>query len=369
MGNTFLTPDIIARESLMVLRNNAVMANLVHRDYSSEFVAGVGDTITVRKPAKFQANEFAGSISVQDATENSIDVKMDKHLDVSFAVTSKQLSMDIRDFSEQLLVPAMQAFNDKIDKYLIGLQSQVANRISHSSGAIAPADIIAARKMLTDGATPLTERRLVLGSQAEADLLSSELFISAEKVGDNGTALREASLGRKFGFDTYVDQNVTNTNGGSITFTGTLAVDGAVSGSKSVTIDATTLTGTMKAGDVLLIGGEAYIIASNATASSNEVSVTVDRNLTCDDNTEVTYFGAYTPSLAFHKNALALVTRPLALPRGAKDAAIVNYDGFGLRVVYGYDMNSKTDTVSIDMLCGVKLLDQNLISVINDTRA
>ena len=34
MPNTFLTPDIIAREALMVLRNNAVMAKLVHRDYS-----------------------------------------------------------------------------------------------------------------------------------------------------------------------------------------------------------------------------------------------------------------------------------------------------------------------------------------------
>ena len=52
MANTFLTPDIIAREALMVLRNNAVMANLVHRDYSDEFVNGVGDTITVRKPTK-----------------------------------------------------------------------------------------------------------------------------------------------------------------------------------------------------------------------------------------------------------------------------------------------------------------------------
>ena len=30
-NNTILTPDIIAREALMVLRNNAVMANLGHR--------------------------------------------------------------------------------------------------------------------------------------------------------------------------------------------------------------------------------------------------------------------------------------------------------------------------------------------------
>ena len=290
MANTILTPDIIAREALMVLRNNAVMANLVHRDYSDDFVGAVGDTITVRKPATFVANEYNGSIQVQDAKENSIPVVMDKHLDVSFSVTSKQLSLDIADFSKQLLVPAMQAFADKVDKLLIALETEATSRHPHSAGVIAPADMIAARKFLTENAAPLADRRFVVGATAEADLLGSELFVSAEKVGDAGTALREASLGRKFGMDCYVDQN----------------------------------------------------IAKN---------------------------GDYVPSIAFHKNALALVTRPLALPQGAAKAAIVNYDGFGLRVVYGYDMNTKTDTISIDMLCGVKLLDDKLISVVADSRA
>ena len=291
-NNTILTPDIIAREALMVLRNNAVMANLVHRDYSEEFVAGVGDKITVRKPAKFEAKEFDGKgITVQDATENSVDVTMDKHLDVSFAVTSKQLTLDIASFSEQFLKPAMQAFADKVDKYLIALEADVTNRVNHAEGLFAPADIIAARKHLTDSAAPTTERRLVIGSQADADLLSNELFISAEKVGDNGTALREASLGRKYGFDIYTDQNIEKT----------------------------------------------------------------------EDN--------YTPAVAFHKNAFALVTRPLALPNGAAKSAIVNYDGFGLRVVYGYDLNTKTDTISIDMLCGVKTLDKDLAAVVADSRA
>ena len=289
MANTILTPDIIAREALMVLRNNAVMANLVHRDYSEDFVGAVGDTITVRKPATFVANEYTGSINVQDATETAVPVVMDKHLDVSFAVTAKQMTMDIADFSKQLLVPAMQAFADKVDKLLIALEAEATSRHPHAEGAIAPADLIAARKFLTENAAPLADRRFVVGATAEADLLGNELFVSAEKIGDNGTALREASLGRKFGMDCYVDQN----------------------------------------------------IAKN---------------------------GDYTPSIAFHKNAMALVTRPLALPNGAAKAAIVNYDGFGLRVVYGYDMNTKTDTISIDMLCGVKLLDDKLIAVVADNR-
>lgn len=289
MANTILTSDIIAREALMVLRNNAVMANLVHRDYSNEFVAGVGDTITVRKPATFAAKEFTNSIEVQDATETGVAIKMDKHLDVSFAVTSKQMAMNIKDFSEQLLVPAMQAFADKIDSYLIGLNADITNRITHASGEITPSEIVDARKFLVDAAAPTTNRNFVVGAQAEADLLKTDLFMSAEKVGDDGTALREASLGRKFGLDFYTDQNIQKG-------------------------------------------------------------------------------GASTPSIAFHKNAFALVTRPLELPAGAENAAIVDYDGLGLRVVYGYDINTKTDTISIDMLCGVKTLDKNLAAVIDDER-
>ena len=286
MANTFLTIDMIAKEALMILRKNAVMAGLVHRDYSKEFVAGVGDTITIRKPATFVVKDFVEStgITVQDATEEKQTVKMDKFYDVSFAVTSKDLTMNISDFSEQLLVPAMMAFRDKIDAEIIKVAETATHTVTHAEGLIAPADVISARKLLNDGATPLSMRSLVVGTQAEADLLSSELFVSAEKVGST-EGLREASLGRKFGFDTYVDQNV---------------------GKKS---------------------------------------------------------------LAFHKNALAFVTRPLALPQGNRESAIVNYDGFGLRVVKDYDINKKKDIISIDMVCGVALLNNDMIAVINDTRA
>ena len=293
MANTFLTPSIIAKEALRVLRNNAVMAQLVHRDYSNEFSGKVGDTITVRKPATFVANEFTGEgpITRQDATETGVQVKMDKHLDVSFEVTSEQMALDIDDFSKQLLEPAMQAFNDKIDNYLIELaNTDVTQRIAHASGAIVPADLVDARQFLVAHSAPTTDRNFVIGAQAEADLLKTDLFTNASAVGDNGTALREASIGRKYGMNFYTDQNIKKLS---------------------------------------------------ATA---------------------------TPAIAFHKNAFALVTRPLELPMGAAKAAIVDYDGFGLRVVYGYDMETKKDTISIDMLCGVATLDKDLAAVIDDKR-
>lgn len=132
MSNTILTPTIIAKEALLQLKNNTVMSNLVHRDYANEFVAGVGNTVTIRKPATFEAKEFnrTTGIEIQDATEGSESVVLDKLLDVSFEVTAEQLSLDIADFSTQLLQPAMQSFAQKIDTYLLGLYDDVANTYS-----------------------------------------------------------------------------------------------------------------------------------------------------------------------------------------------------------------------------------------------
>ena len=281
MPNTFLTPEVIAREALMVLRNNAVMARLVHRDYSSEFAGAVGDTITIRKPAFFEAKEYTTDIVVQDATETGVEVKLDKHIDVSFAVTSRQMALEIADFSRELLIPAMQSIQDKIDSYILAQAAAVTNAVTASDSV--QADIVDARAYLTKGKAPLTDRYFVASSDYEAEMLKTDLFVSAEKVGDEGSALREASLGRKFGMNVYADQNADAT-----------AVD----------------------------------------------------------------------AVAFHRNAFALVTRSLALPNGAGKAAIVNYDGFGLRVVYDYDIHTKSDTISIDMLCGVATLDKNLAAVI-----
>ena len=75
------------------------MANLVHRDYSAEFVK-VGDTITVRKPATFVAKNFTGQTEAQDIAEGSVPVKMDRFRDITVNVGSKEMTLNIKDFSE-----------------------------------------------------------------------------------------------------------------------------------------------------------------------------------------------------------------------------------------------------------------------------
>ncbi len=367
--NTFLTPSIIAKEAMMQLRANTVMAGLVHRDYSKEFVAGVGDTVTIRKPATFEAKEFDRSkgIEIQDATEGSDSIKLDKLLDVSFEVTAEQMTMDIASFSSQLLQPAMQSFAQKIDLYLLGLYKDIPE-ISGSAG-VTPNSITAitdARQVLNENKVPLNNRRLVIDPAAENGFLQIPTFHEADKIGDSGTALREASLGRKFGFDIFTDQNVLkHTAGTLVAGSGNPKVKAATTaGTGTIVLTATTLTGALAVGDVLTIGKYTYTVLKDVTAENNEATATIAPALVSNvaANTAVTVTPTHTANLAFHKNAFALVTRPLALPKGIGDGqkAIVNYDGFGLRVIYDYNSQFKKDVISIDMLCGVKTLNPEL---------
>jgi len=290
MANNFLTPDIIAQAALATLYETTVMAQLVHRDYEPEFVPKRGGKVTVRKPATFVAEEFvqADGINVQDAAEDGVLVELNHFADVSFAVTSRHLSLDILDFSAQLLDPAMEAISQKIDRDVLSLRDDVTQEVGVVGGDVMhawsdPRSLIDAGRVLDEANAPERERRGVVGPLMAANWVADPLFHEADKRGST-EGLIEAGIGRKFGFDTYKTQNVRRP-------------------------------------------------AQTPGNSTTEVGV------------------------AFHKTAFALVTRPLELPRGAQNAAIASYKGFGLRVVFDYDIDKKQDIVSVDCLYGTKTLD------------
>lgn len=216
MANSFLTPDVIARAALANLYETTVMAGLVHRDYEPEFMARVGDTVTVRKPATFTAKEFArpAGIEIQDATEGSVDVTLNHFADVSFAVTSEDLTLNIQDFSAQLLNPAMEAIAQKIDRDLLALRDDVTAEVGIEDAgppALAawndPRVLVDAGRTLTQAKVPLTERRAVVGPIIGAEWMKDPLFHEADRRGDTD-GLIDAAVGRKFGFDNYMTQNI-----------------------------------------------------------------------------------------------------------------------------------------------------------------
>ena len=209
-GNKFITPSVIARTGLAHLYNSIVLAGLVWRDFDSDFNGKVGDTITVRKPAVFEAEVFdrKEGISLQDAEEDSIPVKLDTIANVSFAVTDEQMLLEINDFSAQLLIPAMEAIAQKVDTDLANELVAAASEEGQVSaiGKAEPFTVpLGARTILSRNNLPTSGRIEVLSPEASASLLGDDHLVTSNMSGSTD-ALREAQIGKLFGIDTYESQ-------------------------------------------------------------------------------------------------------------------------------------------------------------------
>jgi hypothetical protein len=363
-NNTFLTPVQVAREALMILKNNTIMGQLVNRDFENEF-AEAGDTVMVRRPAHFKADMFdpKTGIKVQDVNEGRVPVILDTITDVSFPISSKELTLDIQDFSTQLIAPAVTAIEQDVDErlcqcykdvpYYVGTPGNTPNSVSN---------ITAIRREMNDNKVPMDGRVCVLDAAADAKLLELSAFNNAGSTGETN-AIINAQLGRKFGFDFYMDQNICQHNNGTLSKSATMKIAAEVKANVNTAVftDAT-LVGNFNKGTIFKFAGDdrPYVVMKDAEATSNTVTVSFypAARQTFAANTGVEVIDSHTASLAFHRNAFSLVTRPLSKPMGisSEQYAIINDNGLSIRVVFSYDINKKQDICSIDMLSGVQTM-------------
>ena len=290
----------------MVLRDNLLMAGLVHRDFEKE-VAQHGDTVRTRKPEKLTVQSFSAQaattatmdgsgLTVQNLNSREVTVVLDQHRYTAFIVEDRDAATSIKDLKEEFIVPAIDPISQQVDddvltEYITGTDvdsnaiTDVAQTALYGGNSMDEGDIIEARRALNASQCPQQGRSIVLSTEHEADVLGRALFHQANTAGTT-EALRNANLGRAFGFDTFMSQNVP---------------------------DGSTTDGTAQ-------------------------------------------------SLAFHKNVMALVTRPLPdIPAGlGAVASNQTIDGIGVRVTNSYGHTAKGVVISFDILYGVQLLDANL---------
>ena len=371
MATTLITPLIVAREALITLENNMVMGNLVHRGYEKEYQSK-GATVIVRKPTSFTATAFTSTVGYSTITESSVSVILNQHWDVSFQITSQELSLDVVDFTEQFLEPAGRAIAQAVDSTIFSLASTAIAAHYPVSSTPAVSDIAGVAAVQDVMKVPMSQRRLVLHPVTEAAYISLDPFLNADKRGDGSRALKEAELGRVLGYDCYIDQNVSRFNSGA---TGGLvgALQGAWSaGATAGTIDGISSGATFAVGDVFKVTGydEWFLVDALATASAATMVLTFTpaTKVAMADDAIVTFQDDHKVNLAFHKNAFALVSAPLVPPIGGAKAAVVSHNGLSCRVVYGYDQQYKRNNISVDFLCGFKVLDKDLAARLCDAR-
>jgi len=207
-------PSFWANVAIGALRANAVMANLVNRDYDS-LVATKGDVVNVIKRGALSVNDKVKNtqITLQTPSDTKIPVTLNKHKEVSWLIEDEANAKAIEDAINYVEDAAI-AIGEQVDADLLGLHSELALSVGSAGTDLSVATILAAREALNVAKCPLAGRMFVVSPKDETALLLLEQFTSANWTDENQTALREAIIGRKYGFTFLMDQQV-KTSGAS----------------------------------------------------------------------------------------------------------------------------------------------------------
>jgi hypothetical protein len=205
-------PEIVANVALGRLRNSSVLLPTVTRN-SELTPATVGKKILVpRRGTVTSHDKVAGTaVTPQNPMATQVEVTLDTHKEVTFILEDVAAAMANPDALNGYVEDGMIELAERIDAAIIAEYAKFDGSVG-VAGTDVDADLVVdARKVLNDAKAPLSERYLVVSTKDEAALLKEEKFTSAQIIADAGQAMREAFLGRKYGFNILVHQGIVET--------------------------------------------------------------------------------------------------------------------------------------------------------------
>lgn len=208
MGHIFVKPELVAEIGVKQLRRKIVLPSLVWTNPLTDFGGSKNDTITVRVPAVTTANrrnlrDVDRTIVTSELVEHSFGVTLDKHIYAALKLTDEQRTLDIRDYTRQVLMPQVSAVAYELEDYIAEL---IEGAPYDEPILIDPEDtvpaFITADQRLGEAFVPEDSRVLVVGSAVAAALAKDKQFRHADWSGDTGNeALRQANVGRLAGMN------------------------------------------------------------------------------------------------------------------------------------------------------------------------
>lgn len=400
MANSILTPTAVTRRALEILHQKANFIGSINRQYDDSFAnsgAKIGDSLRIRKPNEYTVRTGA-VMDVQDTEETSVTLQVATQKGVDTNFTSDDLTLDLDDFSERILEPAMSVLAANIEADVMNVYKDVWNEYADVGDAVALADVLYVSKILDDNLAPRANRSLNLDTLANLSLVSanSTLFNDPAKI---SRQYREGRIGGDFlGFqDVYQNTlwpiHTTGTDDG----TGDYLVNQTswTQGDTTATID--TGAGTWKQGDIFSFGdgssngnvlrvhpeskastgiGQQYVVTADVGTSATSIAFQPPiyttggrQNITHvpDNNaplhkeewnygTDIGASADYQVCMGYHRDAFTIATADLVMPNGVDFAAREVFDGISMRIVRQYDINNDKFPCRLDVLYGYKAI-------------
>jgi len=416
--HTLLSPTIIAKEALRLLKNNLVMGAIVYRDYETEFpgMPKKGGSVQIRKPVKFQVSKTRVRVTTT-ITEQYITLNVATQAHISWGFHMVDLTLTIEEYSARYLKSATAALANQIDSDLCALYDDVPNQLYESTGYVTPHSFTVlgrAMQQLDEEAVPPDERVIVFNPAAHWTMANALSNWNFKEGGE--AALRKGYLGKVANAQIYMDQNIkshtcgawatdsaagassgrfvvhnTATSGGTGLPTG--LVPGASANAKILMdgFDKATTVQVLKVGDTYTIDGcyavnpmsgestgslRSFVVTADVTgvsaSTSNDGVVvpfvpemihtgpykTVDTipQLSADVRLKGVSSQQFPQNLAFHKNCFALCMVPLQVPDAPVWSGSATEDGYSIRIVKAYEIGEDDEIVRLDVLYGVKTI-------------
>lgn len=401
MANSILTPTQITRKALDVLHQKLNFVGNVNRQYDDRFAqtgAKIGTSLNIRQPSKYSVRTNA-TLDAQDHVERSTPLTVSSQYGVDVSFTSVELTMDLDDFSERIIQPAMAQLAAKIEGDAFDVAYKLVNNYTNATtdGLINYKRFQQGGANITNQLGPLSQRTACLSpeSQVEFNDAVKGLFQSQENI---RRQYREGLMGRTGGFDVYENTLLPSHTTGTLD-SAAAVLDGANLGTSATTnvwvsqtdleIDGVTAD-TVKAGDIITISGiydvhpetkatrgklKTFVVQSDVTltTAANNYTVTVKPGLiygsgnayqncalsgtTDTDDLTVTLIGAtnsaFGQDLQFHKDAFVFATADLEdVSRYGAWGARAQKDGISMRIARQYAISSDTVPCRIDILWG-----------------
>jgi len=356
MANTFNNTSLVVRDAAIEFHGALTAAALIPDKIQTAFTnKKVGQTVSVTKRPIMVAKRHygTGAFSTSDITEESVDVKIAYRAYVKHKLTAAERTYEIDDFTVQVVRPAMISLAQDVDLFLIHNQlvPGFARNVAGTDGTdpAALADLAEAWKLLFDSKLDPKGSVGILDSQAAANLLQLDQFISRDYGEETTDGLRMAVFAQIYNMNLYPSTSAATQEQGDIA--GTVLTNGVpVLAATELAIDGlTNVVSEIWKGARFKVAGDTtvYTIISETSdnvAAGGAVTVDIYPAVTADlvtaaDGAAVTFQTALKENVVFHPDAVA---RAIIAPEPfmAMPSEVAEFEGLSIRASMESTMNN-----------------------------
>lgn len=403
MANSLLTAQWVARKALILLHAKSNLTGRVNKDYQSLLpgpIDGVmlGQVLSIRLPFQYVGRKGA-TMSAENSVQRYAQLTVGNQRGVDINFTSVERAMQLANFEEQVLKPAMAKVSSLIETDNAALTNSVPKFVGAWNTAVAFNILLTAERYLTEALAPEdSARTAAVNPQASQEFVedNKSLFNPNAKISEQW--LEGEISERAAGFQCFRNTKLPPHTIGVVA-SSTPIVNGAgqgqtgagnayVASQNLVTSGWHSGATTVNAGDVITIAGvndvdpesklnlgrlKQFVVNTTVSDTAGAITLSISpaiitggayqnvsagpaasASIVVMGDTPANVSGVTVKqSLAFYRDAIVYANPPmLDLSQLVKFTSQESFEGFNLRFAQQWDPNSDLLPARIDTLSG-----------------